>query len=155
MQTCKNPKYATVIVWATTDTQRWGVGTNNIIPKVQQVFQPLKVWHKMCNLMFFISEVQSNFCNELFDSVKAQCKSTSAEQHYGAKSKSSFKSKNYKTQCKYRSTNLLSLDLSMSAVRLPNLPVAKAPSILFVQCSHTEIVRQFVFPIPSAHYLDE
>ena len=128
-------------MWATTGTQRWGVGTNNIIPKVQQVFQPPKARHKMRNLMFFISEVQSNFCNKLFDSVKAQCKSTSAKQHYGAKPKSSFKSKNYKTQCKYCSSNLLSLDLSMCAVCLPNLPVAKALAILFVQCSHTAIVK--------------
>ena len=54
------------------------MGTNNIISKAQQSFQPVKAQRKMRNLIFLISEEQRNFRNELFDSVEAQRNSGTA-----------------------------------------------------------------------------
>ena len=41
----------------------------------------------MRNLILLLSEVQHNFCNEVFDSVEAQCSSTIAERHFHTKLK--------------------------------------------------------------------
>ena len=63
------------------------VGTNNIIPKAQRSFQPVKAQRKMRNLIFLFSEAQRNFCNEPFDSVEAQRNFAIAEQHFCTKLK--------------------------------------------------------------------
>ena len=71
------------------------MGTNNIISKaqrnkaqcnkVQLSFQPVKAQRKMHNVFFKISEVQRNFCNELFDLVQAQHNSAIAKRHFRTK----------------------------------------------------------------------
>ena len=68
------------------------MGTNNIISKahrnkVQQYFQPVKARRKKRNLIFLISEAQSNFHSKLFDSFKVQCNCAIAEQHFQTKLK--------------------------------------------------------------------
>ena len=46
------------------------VGTNNIIPKAQGSFQPVKAQRKMRNLVSLISEAQCYFRNELLIQLK-------------------------------------------------------------------------------------
>ena len=53
--------------------------TNNIIPKAQRFFQPVKAQRKMRNFIFFVFEAQCNLRNERFDSVEAQHNSAIAE----------------------------------------------------------------------------
>ena len=73
------------------------MGTNNFISKAQrnkaqQSFQPIKAHRKLCNLIFFISEVQSNFRNDLFDLVEAKRNSAIVERHFCTKLKSNLTS---------------------------------------------------------------
>ena len=63
------------------------MGTNNIIPKAQRSFQPVKAQRKMHNLIFLISEAQRNFRNQVFDSVEAQRNSAIAERYFRTKLK--------------------------------------------------------------------
>ena len=66
--------------------------------KTQRFFQPVQAQGKMRNLIFLISEAQSNFRKELFYSVEAQRKSAIAEWHFCT----NFYNRNVTTQCKYR-----------------------------------------------------
>ena len=66
-------------------SQKPEVGTNNIISKAQQSFQPAKAQRKMLNLIFLLSEAQRNFRNELFDSVEAQRHSAIVERYFRTK----------------------------------------------------------------------
>ena len=66
--------------------------TKNITSKAQRIkaqrsFQPIKAQRKMRDLIFLISEAQRNFCNELFNSVEAQCNSAIAKRHCRTKLK--------------------------------------------------------------------
>ena len=63
------------------------MGTNNIISKAQQSFQPAKAERKMRNLIFLLSEAQHNFRNELFDSAEAQRNSAIVELYFRTKLK--------------------------------------------------------------------
>ena len=53
--------------------------------KAQRSFEPAKAQRKMRNLIFFNSEAQLNFRNELSESVEAQRNSTIAERHFRTK----------------------------------------------------------------------
>ena len=75
------------------------MGTNNIISiaqrKAQLCFQPVKVQHRMRNWIFKISDMQRNFCYELFDLVEAQRNSAIAERHFRTKLKRNITSANW------------------------------------------------------------
>ena len=63
------------------------MGTNNIIPKAQRSFQPVKARRKMSNFILLTSEAQRNFHNEVFHSIEVQPNSAIAEQRFRTKLK--------------------------------------------------------------------